>query len=127
MRRALLALAFSALAGPAFAQEAAAPPPAPPPANPIQALEDCVLGQAQRLEVSREAADIVADAAVAKCGRALTTASLGPNGRPNLEARQQLKEAMRESAATAIVELRADRNTPKPPPPPPPKPRTKKR
>jgi len=109
----LIAAAFAIAPFDAFAQDAAAGP------NPIQALEDCVMAQARRLEISGESADVVAAAAVAKCGRELTLAT--PTGgvvRSNAEARQQLKDAMREQALVQIVERRAAAKTPPPPPPP---------
>jgi hypothetical protein len=108
MKRALLiAAAFAVAPFDAFAQDAS---------NPIQVLEDCVMAQARRLEISGESADIVATAAVAKCGRELTQAT--PQGgvvRSNAEARQQLKDAMREQALVQIVERRAAAKTPPPP------------
>jgi hypothetical protein len=111
MKRALLIVAaFAMTPFDAFAQDAGA--------NPIQVLEDCVMAQARRLEISGESADIVATAAVAKCGRELTQAT--PQGgvvRSNAEARQQLKDAMREQALVQIVERRAAAKTPPPPPP----------
>jgi hypothetical protein len=121
MRRLLAAAAFLVCAPGAGAQETAQP-------NPIQALEDCVLAQARRLEISREPANIVADAAIANCGKELTAAT--PSGgvlRSSLEARVQLKDAMRESALVQVVEDRAAANAPKPPPAPPKPPAAKKK
>ncbi len=96
--------------------------------NVIQRLEDCVVREAARLEPSGEAADIVADAAVSRCGTELTQATPEAGfGRSNLGPRMQLKEAMRETALLQIVEVRAARNTPAPAPPPAPKPARRKK
>jgi hypothetical protein len=84
-------------------------------------LEECVRIRARQLEISKEAADLVAVAAIQKCNRELTAAT--PTGgvtRSLAEGRQQLKDAMREIAITEIVDIRTLRNTPPPPPPPPP-------
>lgn len=108
---------YIALIGAGAAQEVA-PPPAPPP-NPIAMLEECVRARAEILEISREAADLVATAAIQKCSRELTAATTaGGQPRSLAEARQQLKDAMREIAITEIVDIRTARNTPPPPPPP---------
>ena len=117
MRTLVSLLAIAALSAPAFAQDAPAGP------NAIQVLDDCVSAHALQLEISHEAADVVAQAAVASCARELTAASQGMGGlRSTSSARDELKNSMRESALVQIVELRAARNTPKPPPPPPEKP-----
>ncbi len=91
--------------------------PAPPPAasNPIANLEDCVRTRAQQLEISREAADLVAIAAIQKCNRELTAATNAGSQRSLAEARTQLKDAMREIAITEIVDIRAARYEPPPP------------
>ncbi len=72
---------YIALAGVAMAQEAAPPAapapaaaPAPPP-NPIAVLEECVRIRSHQLEISKEAADLVAVAAIQKCNRELTAAT----------------------------------------------------
>jgi hypothetical protein len=104
---ALIGAALVAFAAPAFAQE-----------NSIARLEDCVVREATRLAASREAADIVADAAVAKCGIELTAAT--PESgmlRSNANARAMLKDTMREVALLHVVEMR----TPAPKPAPKPK------
>jgi hypothetical protein len=124
MRLLAAVCALSLIAGPAFAQGLVLPvtpdpvPAAPP--NAIQSLQDCVLAQARRMEISGERADIVATAAVANCNRELTAASTPANGgRPNAEARQQMRDAMREAAIVQVVEMRTTKNTPPPPPPQP--------
>ena len=106
-RFAFTALALCA-APAAFAQDA----------NPYQALDDCVTREATRLEVSREAADVVAEAALEKCGRELNAAT--PEAgmmRSNATARAQLKDSMRETALVTVVEIRAARYAPPPPKP----------
>jgi hypothetical protein len=104
---------YIALIGATAAQEVAPPP------NPIAMLEECVRARAEILEISREAADLVATAAIQKCSRELTAATTaGGQPRSLAEARQQLKDAMREIAITEIVDIRTARNTPPPPPPP---------
>jgi hypothetical protein len=106
------------LMGVAGAQEIPMPPAEPPAAtapapNPILVLEGCVRTRAQQLEISREAADLVAIAAIQKCNRELTTATTaGGQPRSLAEARQQLKDAMREIAVTEIVDIRAARYQP---------------
>jgi hypothetical protein len=108
----------------ASAQEIApapAPTPqvAPPAPNPIAMLEECVRARTQILETSREAADMVAVAAIQKCNRELTAATTsGGQPRSLAEARQQLKDAMREIAITEVVDIRTARFMPPPPPPP---------
>ena len=79
-------------------------------------LDDCVSGQALRLEISGEAADVVAAAAVASCNRELTDAAQGGGAvfRSGGADRLLLKDSMRESALVQIVELRAARHTPAP-------------
>jgi len=114
-----LALAGATCAAPAVAQESSSPPaqapPAPTPPNPIQTLDDCVSAHAAQLEVSGEAADVIAQAAVAECGRELTAAAQAAGGlRSNTAAREELKTSMRDSALVQIVELRAARKAPKP-------------
>jgi hypothetical protein len=127
MRLALIALAAAFTLSSAYAQDMAfpeAPSPAPAaPANAIQSLQDCVLNGARRLEISREAADVVAAAAVSSCNRELTAAA-GPGGvmRSNAETRQQLKDTMRDMALLQTVETRAAANAPPPPKAEPPKP-----
>jgi hypothetical protein len=128
MRPALTALAAALTLSSAYAQDLVlpeAPAPAAPP-NAIQALQDCVLGSARRLEISREAADIVAAAAVSSCSRELSAAT-GPGGvmRSNAETRQQLKDTMRDLALLQTVEARAAANAPPPPKAEPPKPAPK--
>jgi hypothetical protein len=124
MRLLAAVCAVSVIAGPAYGQGLVLPvapdvAPASPP-NTIQMLEDCVLAQAKRLEISQEAADIVAIAAINSCSRELTAASTpAAGGRVNAETRQQLKDAMRDAAITQIVETRTLAHTPPPPPPPP--------
>jgi hypothetical protein len=107
---------YIALIGATAAQEVA-PLPAPPPPNSIAVLEECVRARAEMLEISREAADLVATAAIQKCSRELTAAtSAGGQPRSLAEARQQLKDAMREIAITEVVDIRTARYTPPPPP-----------
>jgi hypothetical protein len=112
-----LYVAMIAVAG---AQEIPMPPaetPAPavaPAPNPILVLEGCVRTRAQQLEISREAADLVAVAAIQKCSRELTAATNAGGQRSLAEARQQLKDAMREIAVTEIVDIRAARYQPPP-------------
>ncbi|HWA23915.1 MAG TPA: hypothetical protein VG735_16090, partial [Caulobacterales bacterium] len=60
---------YIALIGATAAQEVAPPP------NPIAMLEECVRARAEILEISREAADLVATAAIQKCSRELTAAT----------------------------------------------------
>jgi hypothetical protein len=124
MRLLAAVCALSLIAQPAFGQGLVlpvTPDPAPAaPPNAIQSLQDCVLGQARRMEISGEAADIVAIAAIANCNRDLTAASTpAGGGRPNAEVRQQMRDAMREAAITQVVEIRTTKHTPPPPPPPP--------
>jgi hypothetical protein len=93
--------------------------------NPFQRLEDCVVREATRLEVSRESAEAVAEAAVAKCGLELNAAT--PEAgmmRSNATARATLKDSMRETALVQIVEIRTARYTPAPKPAPKPKKKT---
>jgi hypothetical protein len=108
MKRAGLALALAMMPAPAAHAQSA---------NPFQALEDCVIREATRLEVSRESAEAVATAAVAKCGVELSAAA-PERGllRANSEERQLLKNTMRETAIVHVVELRAQRYAPKPAP-----------
>jgi hypothetical protein len=127
MRIALIAFAALCTLSSAYAQdlvlpEAPSAAPAAPP-NAIQSLQDCVLGSARRLEISRETADVVAAAAVSSCSRELTAAA-GPGGvmRSNAETRQQLKDTMRDLALLQTVETRAAANTPPPKVVEPPKP-----
>ena len=104
-RGALIACVLAVVAAPcAFAQSG----------NPFQVLDDCVTREATRLEVSREAADVVAEAAVEKCGVELNAAT--PEGgmlRSNANARATLKDSMRETALVTVVEIRAARYAPK--------------
>jgi hypothetical protein len=105
MKRVLIAAALALSAGSAAQAQSA---------NPFQALEDCVIREATRLEVSRESAEAVAIAAVAKCGVELGAAAPERGMlRGNTEERQLLKTTMRETAIVHVVELRAQRNTPK--------------
>jgi hypothetical protein len=106
LRAVLIACAAAFLAAPcAFAQSG----------NPFQALDDCVTREATRLEVSREPADVVAEAAVEKCGVELNAAT--PEGgmlRSNAAARAALKDSARETALVTVVEIRAARYAPTP-------------
>lgn len=96
--------------------------------NPILALEECVVNQAKRMDISGESAEAIAVAAVANCGKELTAAT--PAGRNANEARMQLKDQMRETAIVTVVEARTLAKTPPPPPPaaePPRRPTTTRR
>lgn len=111
---AILPLLMVLLTGVGSAQDLEiAPAPAPVAApNAIAALEGCVRTRSQQLEVSREAADLVAVAAIQKCSRELTAATMAGQPRSLAEARQQLKDAMREIAITEVVDIRTARNAP---------------